>query len=115
VDETEPFAITVVPGPAGQLVISVTGELDLVSADGLRAQVTAAEPGSSIVLDLSAVDFCDSSGLRALVDADLQTRACGGSLRLVAPGAAVVRLFELTGVDGFLTVFPTLDDALAQR
>jgi anti-anti-sigma factor len=114
VDETEPFVMTVAPGPAGQKVITITGELDLVSAERLRDEVTAAAPGGSVVLDLAAVDFCDSSGLRALVDADLQTRAGGGRLRLVAPGPAVLRLFELTGVDGFLAVFPTLEEALAR-
>ena len=113
-DETEPFAITVAPGPAGQTVITVVGELDLVSAERLRGAVTPATPGTSLVLDLAAVEFCDSSGLRVLVDADLQARTAGGRLRLVAPGEAVLRLFELTGVDGFLSVFPTLEDALAE-
>lgn len=113
-DETEPFAISVARGPAGQTVITVTGELDLASAERLRAQVASAETGASVVLDLVAVDFCDSSGLRALLDADLQIRADGGRLRLAAPGAALLRLFELTGVDGFLSVFPTLEEALAR-
>jgi anti-sigma B factor antagonist len=114
VDETEPFAISVAPGPAGQTVITVTGELDLASSERLRGQVASIEPGASVVLDLTAVGFCDSSGLRALLDADLQTRAGGGKVRLAAPGAALLRLFELTGVDGFLSVFPTLEEALAE-
>ena len=112
-DETEPFEITVAPGPAGQTVITVAGELDLLSSERLRGEVTSAAPGAHVVLDLAAVDFCDSSGLRVLVDADLHTRTAGGRLRLVAPGVAVLRLFELTGVDGFLAVFPTLGEALA--
>lgn len=105
--------MNVAPGPAGQTVITVAGELDLVSAERLRGQVASVEPGASLVLDLAAVDFCDSSGLRALLDTELQTRAGGGELRIVAPGAALLRLFELTGVNGFLTVFPTLGEALA--
>lgn len=111
-DGTEPFAIEVARGPAGQTVISVTGELDLVSSGRLRRHVASAEPGTTVILDLAAVAFCDSSGLRVLLDADLQARTGGGALRLAAPGAALLRLFELTGVDGFLVVYATLDDAL---
>jgi anti-sigma B factor antagonist len=113
VDGTAPFAIRVARGPAGQTVISVTGDLDLVSSELMRGELGAVPAGASVVLDLREVDFCDSAGLRVLIDAELRARTEGGTLRLAAPGPALVRLLELTGVDGFVSVYPTIEAALA--
>lgn len=113
-DGTTPFAIRIERGPAGQTVLAVAGDLDLATAERLREQLNTVPGGSVVVLDLKKVEFCDSAGLRVLLDAELRTRVGGGELRLAAPSAALVRLFELTGVDGFIRVFATIGDAFAR-
>lgn len=112
-DGTTPFAIEMAPGPAGQTVVSVAGDLDLVSSDLMRTRLGSVPAGTTLVLELSGVAFCDSAGLRVLIDAELRARTDGGALRLAAPSQPLVRLFELTGVDGFVSVFPTIEAALA--
>jgi anti-sigma B factor antagonist len=66
-----------------------------------------------IVLDLSKVDFIDSSGLGAIVAA---MKNMGGDRRLALAGLTptVARVFNLTRMDSVFSVFPTLDDALAE-
>jgi anti-sigma B factor antagonist len=53
---------------------------------------------SDIRLDMSGVEFIDSSGLGVLVAITEAARAAGGDLVVVAPGRAVVRLLELSGL-----------------
>jgi len=80
-------------------VILVEGDLDLASAPTLRttlhARIDAGE--MHLVLDLSALDFLDSSGLGVLVGAARRVRTeMGGTITLVNPSASVLRLLELT-------------------
>jgi anti-sigma B factor antagonist len=85
---------------AGTPVLTVTGEIDL-SAAGRFAQAltTAVTDGSGTALvDLSAVTFIDSSGVRELLAANRQAEAEGGELRLANPSAACRRVLEISGV-----------------
>jgi anti-anti-sigma regulatory factor len=58
--------------------------------------------------------FCDSSGLHTLLAAHKRAQAEGGELLLVIPGAPVLRVFAITGVDRIIPSFPSLDQALTQ-
>ena len=82
--------------------LRVAGEIDAHTAPRLAAALDAS--GSSIRLDLSGVEFVDSSGLRVLIDAHQRLDEAGGALRLVSPSDPVRRLLEISGVDGYLTV-----------
>ncbi len=64
-----------------------------------------------LVLDLSKVDFMDSSGLGAIV-AVLKQLNGNGELQLAAPGKAVSDLFDLTCMDQIFKIHPSLDQAL---
>ena len=79
----------------------LSGEFDLASVPAFEDRIAAAEAGSpgAIVVDLSGLEFMDSSGLRALVSAD--DRARRGSRRFaIVPGPpAVRRVFEITQLD----------------
>jgi anti-anti-sigma factor len=59
------------------------------------------------VLDLSAVDFVDSSGLRVLIDAHQRLTDDRRSLVLADPSPAVRRLFDISGVIDYLNVVET--------
>ncbi len=65
------------------------------------------------VLDLSEVDFVDSSGLGAIV-ASLKMLGGKGDLVIASAGETVMKLFKLTRMDRVFQAFPTSDDALAQ-
>ena len=82
------------------------GDLDMENAPTLDDQLADAESSDapSIVLDLSQLDFIDSSGLRTVLRA--AQRSCGNSHRLaVRRGTGqVAKLFELTAIDRSLNL-----------
>lgn len=75
----------------------------LLEAEVRRAEATDAK---RIVIDLSAVTFMDSSGLKSLLQAQARSQADSNRLRLVRPPRRVQRVFELTNTEGLL---PFLD------
>lgn len=82
--------------------VHVRGEIDAHSAPTLDAAVRRA-PGD-VEIDLSAVDFVDSSGLRVLIETHQLLAARGDTLTLTGPSPAVKRMFELSAVDGYLNI-----------
>jgi anti-sigma B factor antagonist len=96
-EEGTPLSMTV--DPDGVLVLE--GELDAHSASSLAEQLHS-DPGIG-VLDLAAVSFIDSSGLRVIVEAH-QAREHDRGLVLRSPSAAVQRLLEISGLSSHLDV-----------
>lgn len=81
-----------------EVVVALSGELDLQSADVLEHEVAQlhAAGHDRIVVDLRAVEFIDSTGLRALIELHKATERAGRHLCLVRGPRAVQRIFELT-------------------
>jgi anti-anti-sigma factor len=81
------------------IVLRGGGELDMASASGLEHSLLhALESGaSSIVLDLTAVSFIDSVGLRVLLWAAGRSHEDGDRLRIDCGSPAVRQLIDLTG------------------
>jgi anti-anti-sigma factor len=80
--------------------VRVRGDVDIQTAPQLQALLDGAiERGARLVLlDLSDVDFLDSSGLRVILAAAEQLRALEGSLLLEGASPAVAQVLEMTGV-----------------
>jgi anti-anti-sigma factor len=80
-------------------VITLTGELD-VSGSALLEQeierVLADHEPRALVLDLSPLDFMDSTGLRMVVLADARSREQARRFALVRGNDDVHRVFEIT-------------------
>lgn len=96
-------------------IVRVRGELDfgttpyLVEAlDGLP------EPGQSLVFDLSELDFCDSSGLGALIAAHKATARTGGRVHLAGVTPIVLTAINVTSLDQLFPLHDTVDAALAE-
>jgi anti-sigma B factor antagonist len=103
-----PFEI-VEDNAGGQPVISVRGEIDLVTAprlyDTLRSTFNADSPSG--VVDLSDVTFLDSTGLSVLVTAQKESLDNGGALELVITSPSVLRVFEITGLAQHFNIVET--------
>ncbi|GAA0690973.1 STAS domain-containing protein [Kitasatospora atroaurantiaca] len=101
----------------GWSVVHAAGELDIATADTLRDRVTALlvrdGPRARVIVDLSALVFCDASGVGALVEARNIARTHLGELRLAGPRGRVLRLLRLTELDRLMPIFPTVRDAIA--
>jgi anti-anti-sigma factor len=73
----------------------------------LRASLTTAieSGGAEIWVDLSAVAFMDSTGLRTLLDARSRLRERSKSLAVICPPGAVRRVFTVAGLDHELDIY----------
>ncbi|GAA3257142.1 STAS domain-containing protein [Streptomyces lavendulae] len=92
----------------GVTVLTLAGELDHDTAAPLREALEAAlAPGGRMVVDMAGLDFCDSTGLNALLHARLSVQEAGGRLELAGLSGPVARMFRITGADG---VFPVHTD-----
>jgi anti-sigma B factor antagonist len=94
-------------------VIRGEGRLNMVSAPDLRSAVAEAVAAGRprVVVDLSGVEFMDSSGLGALVGCLKTTRQAGGDLRIAAPSEQVTMVLELSNLDRILTSYASAADA----
>jgi len=100
---------------AGAYVVSVAGELDALSVPELDAHVApmlAAGP-QRVVLDLSGVEFMDSTGLGMCIKVLKGVRDAGGDMSLVATSPRVLRVLEITGIDQSIPVAETVGEAVA--
>jgi anti-sigma B factor antagonist len=99
----------------GVPVVAAPEEIDITNAGELRRALleSAAHGSGTLVVDLTRTQFCDTSGLHALVGARKRARAEGGDLLLVTPGAGVLRIFAITGLDQVFPSFASLGEALA--
>jgi anti-sigma B factor antagonist len=90
-------------------VISVAGEIDLYTAPRLQSELMTALTASParLIVDMSRVDFCDSTGINVLLAAHRQARERGGELQLAGPGSATRKVLQVTGLE---SVFTVLDD-----
>jgi len=86
--------------------IAVSGELDMATAPQLAAAIEqAARRGQNeIVLDLSGLRFCDSSGLSVFVRAHRDLQTAGGGLTLGNPSERLRMLLATTNLDDELNI-----------
>lgn len=91
--------------------ISLSGELDLASAAAVERELRSVEGGDArrIVIDLSGLEWVDSTGVRLLLSAHARSRAVPDRLVLLRASADVQRVFELCAVDDLLP-FARFDD-----
>jgi anti-sigma B factor antagonist len=83
-------------------IVELRGELDVASAEFLTNALTEVA-GSTVVVDLSGLDFMDSSGIGALVVARNRIKSKGlGELVLSRPGAIVQKVLEIVGLSAWV-------------
>jgi anti-sigma B factor antagonist len=84
-----------------QLIVSLSGELDLVNAQRFEDALASLEADSlaTLVLDTRALTFIDSTGLRSVIAAHERARSGGRRLVVVRGAQAVDRLLNLTELD----------------
>lgn len=98
---------------AGLAVLRLDGRLNMVSAAQLRTCITETVDGGSlrVVVDLSGVEFMDSSGLGALIAGLKRARSQGGDLRITGVTQQVATVLSLTNLDRVLAAYPTVEAA----
>lgn len=87
------------------------GEIDLYTAPQLHSElVDSLDDGARrLVVDMSRVDFCDSTGMNVLLSAMKRARERDGEFELVAPRPAVMKILQVTGLDRVFTILESTD------
>ncbi|WP_308013231.1 STAS domain-containing protein [Streptomyces beigongshangae] len=104
----------------GWAVVRVSGDMDLVTSPVLRRRMhsAVADGRRDVVLDLSGVLFCDSSGVGVLIGGRRLIRSCQGRLRVILPaqggadGSHVNRVLGALGVRRLFDVYPDVAAAV---
>ncbi|MGW0904912.1 STAS domain-containing protein [Streptomyces sp. NPDC002853] len=109
---TEQFSVVSTPLD-DVTVLTLAGEIDLdTSADVRRALAAVTAPHAHVVVDLRRVTFIDSSAINVFIAAHRDLTEAGGRLRLAGPAESVARTLEIVGIDTFIEILSTLDEAL---
>lgn len=90
----------------GRYVVELRGELDLATAERLQTAIDSAEvePDGELLLDLRAVEFVDSTGLRVILTAHENLGERGVTMLVANGRPQVARLLALTGADAHLNI-----------
>ena len=104
------------PDP-GTALVEVSGEIDVATTPELRStlhELADDDAVRTVIVDLDGVDFIDSSGLGVLIGCSrrLRSRGEGRELKLVCSRVNLLRVFEITGLDGVFPMHPSVSEAL---
>src|SRR5262245_29814026 len=94
--------------------IMITGRLDVAGTDTVATQLAAmtSAPRKGVVVDLTAVQFLASIGIRALISSAKAVQQRGGKMVLVVDGGSSVNMsLEATGINDLIPVFKNAADA----
>ena len=96
-------------------IVAVGGEIDVYTAPKLRDKITelVAAGTYNLVIDMSEVEFLDSTGLGVLVGGLKKVRAHDGSLQLVCNQDRLLKIFRITGLAKVFVIHDTAEAALA--
>ena len=95
-------------GANGYQIVSVTGELDIATAEQAYSYISEVIDGrpAPVTVDLSGLTFCDASGLGVLARIARHARQAGRQLKLTSVRPSLLKIMRITGLD---RVFPELD------
>ena len=94
-------------GANGYQIVSVTGELDIATAEQAYSYISEVIDGrpAPVTVDLSGLTFCDASGLGALARIARHAREAGRQLMLASARPSLLKIMRITGLD---RAFPEL-------
>jgi anti-sigma B factor antagonist len=97
----------------GTPVIELEGEVDVYTAPQLKQQmISLLESGSSqMMIDLTKVEYLDSTALGVLIGGLKRMREREGNLSLICPSPRIRRVFEITGLDKIFDIYNSEADA----
>jgi anti-sigma B factor antagonist len=100
----------------GVLLLDLHGEFDVATSPRVRAALARADAAGRdrIVVDLTDVPMIDSTALAVLVVTHKRMRRTGRELVVVLPTTGLATKFEIAGLDRFLTISHSREEALAE-
>lgn len=97
-------------------LIDLEGEVDVYTAPQLKQQIiTLLDNGAKhVIVNLSAVDYLDSTALGVLIGGLKRLRERDGMLDLICPNQRIKRIFEITGLDKIFDIYPSEEEAMSK-
>lgn len=96
-------------------VLDVAGEVDVYTAPKLREKLVelVSDGHYNLLVDMTKVEFLDSTGLGVLVGGLKRVRSHNGSLELVCNQERILKIFRITGLTKVFPIHDTLEEALS--
>lgn len=97
-------------------IVELAGEIDLHQAPAVHKALLGAceKKPTQLVIDMLEVSYLDSSGIGVLVEVFRRMNASGGQFKLSGVGQRVRSVLEITRLDKFFKMYPTVAEALAE-
>lgn len=107
------IAFNLEEGTNGAATVSIKGEIDMRSSPKVREQLTALFKKNlkAVIVDLSGVDYIDSSGIATLVEGLQWSHASKNKFRLAGMTSSVRDVFEIARLLPIFDIFATKEDA----
>ncbi|MHB0913676.1 MAG: STAS domain-containing protein [Armatimonadota bacterium] len=104
------------PADSVASIIDLEGEVDVYTAPQLKQQIiNMLDAGTNhVVVNLSAVDYLDSTALGVLIGGLKRLRERNGSLDLLCPNPRIRRIFEITGLDKIFDMYNSEEEAISR-
>jgi len=101
----------------GQAVVSLPEHIGISNAGQVREELLSLinRGATTLIADMTATVSCDQAGAEAVIRARTRAAASGTELRLVVTAPVVVRVLRLVGLDRTVSVYPSLEAAVAAR
>ena len=98
----------------GAVVVAVQGEVDLYSSPKLRDEIVqwAQKKILSMIVDLGAVTYMDSSGIATLVEGLQLATKYGGRFTIARPGPSIQEVLRFAHLDKIFPIFNSVEEAL---
>src|SRR6202041_110759 len=99
-------------------IVTIRGEIDLYPAPRLHGELVgllAEGMPARVIIDMSGVEFCDSTGMNVLLSCLRRARERGGELEIAAPKPAVRKILQVTGLDSVFTLVEDTDPRSLSR
>jgi anti-anti-sigma factor len=111
-----PFSVDVQPEYHGVAAVTVRGEIDLDNASAFEDALGGAVQGGSaqaLVVDLTEVNFIDSTGVSALIRILERQRFARRSVAIAADDTPITTIFEIAHLERIMRMYPSRDAAVA--
>ena len=101
----------------GAVVVAVQGEVDLYSSPKLRHEIFdwAQKKMLSLIVDLGAVTYMDSSGIATLVEGLQLATKYGGRFAIARPGPSIQEVLRFAHLDKIFPIFSSVEEALESQ
>lgn len=100
----------------GMAVLKLAGEVDVYTSPRVKQEIVDLLNGGAtkLVVDLSAVEYLDSTGLGVLIGGLKRTKEREGDLKIACDNLRIMRIFEITGLTKIFDIYRTATEARAK-